>query len=373
MIPGHVYNPFNMQSIVRDQNNYLSNPTSLSLAVLKGKCIVPGVVNAWKDVDFGKGNSNGIFGATPVCLLHTFLLRFCADVFNFYMDVNGKSCNTKKKLAIEQSLPTFISNNFHQSSRNFPRLSNFQTILTRQEKSKTDANELYARVFATFLFSLTTYSFGMLQQGSHNAIQPNNIRRHIRLLEKTLSVYQFLHQNWFKKSMLVPQDGNNESFSSVVLTRYLKLYNKLRLESGNNSVIPKFHYIQHIFDDMKLYGSTRNYDGATSESNFKLMFKKPTSQTQKRHRVFDEQFLKNYHEQRVLWAASARANITDYIMNGEEIKDRHDDSNDYLAVTNNIPFVRKNMMSANFTVHREAKNNDCDDVWFRWKAKKKNL
>ena len=61
-----------------------------------------------------------------------------------------------------------------------------------------------------------------------------------------------------------------------------------------NSVIPKFHYFQHILDDMKLYGSTRNYDGATSESNFKLMFKKPASQTQKRHRVFDEQFLKNY-------------------------------------------------------------------------------
>ena len=56
MIPGHVCTQFNMQTIVCEQENYLSNPTSLSLAVLKGKCIVSGVTNAWKDVDFGHGN-----------------------------------------------------------------------------------------------------------------------------------------------------------------------------------------------------------------------------------------------------------------------------------------------------------------------------
>ena len=58
-------------------------------------------------------------------------------------------------------------------------------------------------------------------------------------------------------------------------------------------------------------------------------------------------------------------------MNGEESEEEQNEENDYFEITNNIPFVRKNVMSANFTISREAKEDDCNEIWFRWKARNK--
>ena len=156
-----------------------------------------------------------------------------------------------------------------------PRLSNFTTILTPcQEKSKTDANELYARVFALYLFSLTTYLIEMLKSGNTKSVSIQDICKQMRLLEQTLTVYQFLHQEKILKELLEPADGMNISIGQKVLNRYLDLYLSVKADTGSDTIVPKFHHIQHIFDDIRYFGSSRTFDGAASESNFKLLFKK---------------------------------------------------------------------------------------------------
>ena len=280
MKTGHVCDSFEITTIADLQEEYLENETEESLNKLRNLCIIPGVNNAWKDIDFGD-NDRGIFGVTPVCLLHTFLFRFPKDVFDFFMEMNGKTVNTKKNQEIERSLPKFISKHIRQSVRDMPRLSNFTTILTRQEKSKTDANKLYVKVFALYLFSLTTYSIEMLKSGKTKSVSMQDIRKRMRLLKQTLTVHQFLHQERIAKELFEPADGLNIKVAKKVLDKYLYLYLSVKADTGSDTIVPKFHYIQHILNNIKYFGSSRAVDGATSESNFKILFKKPASQTQK--------------------------------------------------------------------------------------------
>ena len=163
---------------------------------------------------------------------------FPKDVFDFFMEMNGKTVDTKKNQAIERSLPKFISKHIRQSVQDMPRLSNFTTILTRQEKSKTDANELYARVFALYLFSLTMYSIEMLKSGNTKNVSIQEICKQMRLLEKTLTVYQFLHQENIAKELLEPAEGMNISVGKKVLDKYLDLYLSVKADTGSDTIVP---------------------------------------------------------------------------------------------------------------------------------------
>ena len=95
MKAGHVCKPFKMEPITNLREEFIKNESGEALNSLERLCIVPGVQNAWNAVNFGE-NKRGIFIATPVCLLHTFLLRFCSDVFDVFLEMNGKTSKAKK-------------------------------------------------------------------------------------------------------------------------------------------------------------------------------------------------------------------------------------------------------------------------------------
>ena len=139
------------------------------------------------------------------------------------------------------------------------------------------------------------------------------IRKQMRLLEQTLTVYQSLHQQRIRKQLLELMEGMNMSQAAKILNSYLKLYKSIKIETGSNSTVLKFHYIQHILDVITYFDSSRTFDSATSESNFDLLFKKPASQTQKHHQVFDKQSLKNYRKQQILQTASMHAGVSSYM------------------------------------------------------------
>ena len=94
----------------------------------------------------------------------------------------------------------------------------------------------------------------------------------MRLLEQTLTVYQFLHKEKMAKELLEPAEGMNISVGKKVLDKYLDLYLSVKADTGSDTIVPKFLYIQHILDDIRYFGSSRTFDGAGSESNFKLLF-----------------------------------------------------------------------------------------------------
>ena len=177
-----------------------------------------------------------------------------------------------------------------KSDRDFPILNTFTFALTKG-KIHYNANEKYARIFALYLFTMTTFGWNFVMNKSKKS--KDTIYLVIHALEMTLTIYQFLYED--KVDMKCHSKVRKHQHHLNEVMKYMKIIRKI-LVNGTHldkdvdpCQFPKFHYLKHIFPMIKKFGSARNFDGGPCESNHKYLSKQPGSRTQKRMDVFDEQ------------------------------------------------------------------------------------
>ena len=156
------------------------------------------IKNAFFDMNFGC-NPNGLHGAAAICLLHTFKQKFPNLVVEEYLKLFGVTEVTCGNLQINSSIPKFIRHCHHQSDCDFPLLNSFSFSLTKG-KHTYSANEKYARVFALYLFSITTFGWEYMTNKMKSTYDEEDAKRIIACLEATLSIYQSLYTESFKIS-----------------------------------------------------------------------------------------------------------------------------------------------------------------------------
>ena len=332
------------------------------------------VTNAFEDVQFGD-NEHGLHGACCICLLHTFKQRYPDDCLEMYMNLFGVSEGTVSKLGIDASLPRLMEKIKHQSDRNYPAISNFTFALTKG-KHKYDANEKFARIFALFLFTMTTFGWTFTME--KRKLNEDTAKKRIELLESSLTTYKYMYQAEFHV--------RNRNVGKNVIRKFLTLYKEVVefedkvIEDHNNDdnevddveenevndddesedaddvneddndhdvddendndeddvedeeddededddndddvqyhspkcKFPKFHYLLHIIWMIFEYGSSRNFDGGPCESNHKVITKNPGMKTNGRADTFDFQTSNVYASQTVIRRALALADIKQY-------------------------------------------------------------
>lgn len=271
----------------------------------------PSVRNAFLGVDFG-GNKNGLNSACGVCLMHTFKEKFPDLVVDLFLGLLGKSDDTVGKLKLETSMPRLITKVARQSARNFPKVSKFAFRLTKG-KITYDANQKYARVFALYLYSLTTTCHDLYLEEHKKSLQDLNLCS--SLLHDSLTLYEFLYQEKFPRELLQAETEGETKLACQPIQRYLEKYNQVDLlvmGEENRSIFPKVHYLTHIPKHILDLGSTKNFDGGPSEGNFQVMAKKPARKTQGRSELMDIQLCNNYADDNILRRALDKSGLKDY-------------------------------------------------------------
>lgn len=174
------------------------------------------------------------------------------------------------------------------------------------------ANEKYARLLALYLFTLTTYGWNYFNKNCSNSYKTGGIKvEMVQLIEKTLTIYQFLYQEKF----MIGNERNDRSAKDEV-KKFLNLVKKLlrhgisdEQELSGICKFPKFHYLMHVCDMILRFGSARNFDGGPSESHHKYLSKEPGKRAQGNQDTFEEQTSYNCASQLILDRVCRENNI----------------------------------------------------------------
>ena len=309
-----------LQSIVQDMNKS-NDEKNQAILQLNQKGFYSDVKNAFADLDFG-ANPNGIHGACAICLMHTFKQKFPNVVTEIYFLIYSQSSKSKNRLLVNRSVTRLIPRLLRQSYRSFPILTSF-TVSLLKPKYTLSANEKFARTFALFLFSMTTFGWTYPFKCKHRQIMNDiEIKRRISLLEETISIYYFMFSTDFKKQYIGSgqqeiraymdrfkncmeyfdycpdevggleeqpvdrDDDDNDSQSSSSTEEETK-------PKKDHCTFPKFHYLTHVCAMIEMYGSSQNFDGGINESHHKYNTKSPGNRSQGRMHTFDSQTSNN--------------------------------------------------------------------------------
>lgn len=258
-------------------SNEETNRIKDARSTLKKMSFHYGVDNAFSDIDFG-ANDNGINAATPPCISHSFKMRFSGDASSGYLDLFGSSDVTQTKIIIESTIPRFIHQTYRQSSRDYPKIYNFRNKIVKGKV--LTHGELLAQTFALYLFSLTSFAkstaIALSKATEHNEFS--------LLLERTLTIYSFLYQSSFPKVLAKPTEaGRFNALGDEQLVKYHDLYCKLLANpTKSNTRSPKLHTLFHWMSYIYRYGSTKNFEGSSCDSNFKENIKRHAKRSQRR-------------------------------------------------------------------------------------------
>ena len=279
-------------------------------AALKHLGFYAEVKNAFFDLDYGV-SVFGTHGACAICLLHTFKQKFPNDVLANYLLTFGKTTSTKGCHLLNRSLPRLMKQCLRQSDRDFPKLNTFTESLLHA-KFQISANEKYARMFALSMYLMTTYGWNLSFSDCSKPKEPGIIRKRIKLVLQTLTVYKFFAQANFPR--------RNINMGQATVRKYMSLFKtvveweeeveevevvcvenvddsdsdcSVELEDlvsdDDQCTFPKFHYLLHVLPQIKKFGSALNFDGGSCESNHKYLTKSPGLRTQGRLDTFDAQ------------------------------------------------------------------------------------
>ena len=302
-----------LQQIVQDRN---TPPEEKNDAILKLNHFgfYSDVKNAFSDMNFGASRF-GVHGAVAICLMHTFKQKFPNAVSEIYFLIYSKSPSSKNRLLINRSVTKLVPWVLRQSYRGHPSLHSFSESLLKPKYSLS-AQEKFARVFALFLFSMTTYGWNAPVSSTYTQCKNGNqIKLRISLIEDTISIFYLMSC----KSFRIQDIDKGKSEVKKYLTKFKQCIEFFEFEpeyesednrSDDDSLIadgesdedeeeeklkvdrcrfPKFHYLLHVLDMIVRFGSSQNFDGGMNESHHKYLTKAPGQRTQAKTDKFDEQ------------------------------------------------------------------------------------
>ena len=300
-----------MEKTYDTTNRFTDEERTEAEKFLEDMYFYPGVRNAFLGADFG-ANKNGLNSACGVCLMHTFKEKFPDIVVDLFLGLLGKSEDTVGKLQLEISMPRLISKITKQSSRNYPKISKFAFRL-QKGKIKYDANQKYARVFALYLYSLTSSCHGLFVTVHKKPLADLNLCS--SLLHDSLTIYEFLYQDKFPRKFLEASAQDEMPMACQPVQRYLQKFQEvdnLIFPGEDKSIFPKFHYLIHVPIHILDLGSSKNFDGGSSEGNFVKIAKKPARKTQGRSELIDIQLCNNYADDNILRRALDHSSLKPY-------------------------------------------------------------
>lgn len=322
--------------------------------------------NAFSRMSFG-ANQFGINGACPPCLLHVFQLKFPCVVVKGFINLLGESDNTLGKQALNRCMNHIISFSQHQSERGFPDITTYKDKIDHLKSYS--AEEKYARVFALYLFSLTDISINLIEQNMPALKKRDNaptrhqfqsiLASYRKLLEETLTIYQWLYKEEHKKVHIKPiQRASLQTLAHEPINNYLSLFKSVLNDQhggyseGISCKFPKFHLIQHFPLYIARYGSAKNYNGGPCERNHKGT-KKHARRTQRNHSTLSYQTATNHTNHDILSQTLQSYNL-------QFVDDNDEDLNSSDGEEGN---VMKSSKSTRYEIFYESLTKKCILKW----------
>ena len=296
-----------------------------------------GVDNHFFKLDYGD-SLGGLHTACTVCLMHTFKQRFPNDIIDILINTFGATWDTVGSHTMNRSIMRLIPYCMRQSDRTFPKeTSSFQHSFVNPKFTLT-ANEKYARLICFLWFGYTSAGRKFLNETRHKYYSKVHITSLMKLFEASISLYQFLSQDEIKKSDV--KNGRSsivefqKLYKSMSITRQDFLDTRTKVGEKKSSVkeeveerstvnrsngrnkrkeksssnkkhdnvcqFPKFHYLNHVMDQIEMFGSSNNFNGDQCESNHKYISKATGIKTQGRGDTFDMQTSQRFASQLIL-------------------------------------------------------------------------
>jgi len=241
--------------------------------LLQEKSFHFGNINAFDGMDFGENEYGINFACTP-CLLHTWQLRFPDDIFNAFIEKTlGKSDNNSSITNFLDSCPDIIRSCVRQSDRDHLDISPFSIAIMKDKLYY--AKEKHARLFAIYIYAMTTYSYTM----TNNMIIHNKF---LKLIELSLCLYEYLYQPHFPLhdcERLEPNDFQCRANNKI--GKWKMMYKNVLEIEEEDLRFPKWHDLDHFGAYIDFFGSAKHADGGPSESNFIDTAKRPAKRSNK--------------------------------------------------------------------------------------------
>jgi hypothetical protein len=234
--------------------------------------------HAFREVDFGE-NPHGIYGATPLDILHGIKLGIIPYVLEVYLKDNmTDSTRHHLDLALKGTLPHLKQG----GNRGFPRMyfPNGMTAL-----SKLSGEEHVGVLFINYVIAITRQGRSALRR--NDSMATARIDAFVKLFEKLLT---FLA--WMSSSTGFWRKGDETRKSSALdairdLMKYIT--DNFHREGGQGWNLSKLHEILHAPHFIDVFGAPSNSDAGPCESMHIPFAKDVGRRSQKRHETFDQQ------------------------------------------------------------------------------------
>lgn len=308
--------------------------------LLQSKSFHFGNPNAFDGIDFGENKYGINFACTP-CLLHSWMLRFPDDIFNAFIEVTlGLSDTNSSITQFLDACPDIIRSCVRQSDRKHLDISPFSIAIMKDKLYY--AKEKHARLFAIYIYGMTTYSLEM----SSSIAQQNEF---LKLIELSLCLYEYLYQPHFPIRDCEPLDENTfQCRANVKIGNWKTMYKRVLNIEDESLKFPKWHDLDHFGAYIDFFGSAKHLDGGTSESNFKDTAKKPAKRSNKLRTRINHDVAQDLTHRRLVMSAMC-------VLSGGVVEDPpQPEMNDDCA---------KNNKSSLFAIHVQPNRTGIEVIW----------
>lgn len=331
------------------------NDAILAAATLVNEKQIHVHVSAFQNVWFGEGNrKGGIFTATPVDVMHQFMLGILKYLLNAFV------YNLTKTEKIELDSIVHLITKTHRSSRSkwFPRYKFSRgvcqlTLLTAMEWPgiafaillsllHPRGQELLDNAYVP-MTSQASCTGNLLQYSTEDEANRlpfvqsmKNRTIVVEVLERCLAFYAWSRNGPYIKNETSPCDINTVVRPRIRSLMKFIVQHTARLQEKNNIhwQLQKMHDFLHLPDDALRYGNLMNFDAGIGEKNLKTFAKRPALTALKTEDGFHKSVCKQLHDIAVIDKACLHLDAAEGVIATDKLPEL--DSTDYLTNENTM-------------------------------------